>query len=87
MSKYKNSNCTDMTLFALDHKWKAEVFWTQYGDQFEIDGVQLHGVYEPNDTDYHALPVVLDVDPDYLDYDLIADEIGQEMTWDDGHDE
>jgi hypothetical protein len=87
MSKYKNSNCTDMTLFALGYKWKGNVYWTQYGDQFEIDGVQLHGVYEPNDTDYHSLPVVLDVDPDYLDYEVIEDEIGQEMTWDDGHDE
>ena len=87
MSKYKNSNCTEMTLSALGYKWNANVYWTQYGDQFEIDGVQLHGVYESNDTDYHSLPVVLDVDPDYLDYDVIEDEIGQEMLWDDGHDE
>ena len=87
MSKYRNSNCTEMTLSALGYKWKAHVYWTQYGDQFEVDGVQLHGVYELNDTDYHSLPVVLDVDPDYLDYDVIEDEIGQEMLWDDGHDE
>jgi len=87
MSKYKNSNSTDMTLSALGHKWKAEVFWTQFGDQFEIDGVQLHGVYAPNDKDYHSLPVVLDVDVDCLDFDAIESAIGDEMLWDDGHDE
>lgn len=87
MSKHKNSNCTDMTLYALGHKWKAEVFWTQYGDQFEIDAVELHGVYVSGDKDYYPLPVVLTVDIDDLDYDAIETAIGDEMLWDDGDDE
>lgn len=87
MSKHRNSNCTDMILFALDHKWKAQVYWTQYDDQFEVDAVELHSVFTPGDKEYHPLPVILNVDVDCFDYDAISDEIGQEMTWDDGHDE
>jgi len=83
----KSHNVTEMTLSALGYKWKAYVYWTQFGDQFEVDGVQLHGVYELNDTDYHSLPVVLDVDVDYLDFDAIESAIGDQMLWDDGYDE